>query len=538
MSATGKPAHGVPGAPGRWLARRTLRGRLIAGLLATLFVACAAVGAVTYTHLHNVLITQLDVQLTAASRRYAECLHPGAVPQPPDAEQDHDGRDHRPPPGTPEKCAQQQAGGTVTATAYTTASDPYQMDSVRKPRLAGAVDGLCRLTAADQRELSELRVSGQAEDMTLTHYGQYRFMASSGPDGAIISGMPLTSVTNTLHDVALAEIAVFSAALLLTGLIGTLWVRVSLRPLRRVAATATRVTELPLSSGRVTMPERVPDANPGTEVGQVGAALNRMLGHVEEALARRETSENRLRRFAADASHELRTPLASIRGYAELARRNPGPVPDDVAHALSRVESESARMSVLVDELLLLAQLDAGRPLASEPVDLTRLAINVTSDARAAADGHRWQLELPDEPVWVRGDEHRLHQVLANLLSNAARHTPAGTTVSVALATAPPPPGSKPPPPGSPADAPEAVQVTVTDDGPGIPAELQPALFERFVRGDSSRSRAAGSTGLGLAIVDAVTAAHHGQVAVTSEPGRTRFTITLPRLAEPDPPAP
>ena len=159
-------------------------------------------------------------------------------------------------------------------------------------------------------------------------------------------------------------------------------------------------------------------------------------------------------------------------------------------------------MSVLVDELLLLAQLDAGRPLASEPVDLTRLAIDVTSDARAAAPEHRWQLELPDEPVRVRGDEHRLHQVLANLLSNAARHTPAGTTVTVALAAVPAPGRA-----GGPGRS-----VTVTDDGPGIPAELQPTLFERFVRGDSSRSRAAGSTGLGLAIVDAVTAAHHGQV--------------------------
>ncbi len=171
--------------------------------------------------------------------------------------------------------------------------------------------------------------------------------------------------------------------------------RLSLRPLRRVAATATRVTELPLASGEVTLPERVPDADPRTEVGQVGSAFNRMLGHVESALARRAASEARLRRFAADASHELRTPLAAIRGYAELARRHPGPVPADIAHALSRVESESARMSVLVDELLLLAQLDAGRPLANEPVDLTRLAIDATSDARAAAPDHRWLLELP-----------------------------------------------------------------------------------------------------------------------------------------------
>lgn len=170
-------------------------------------------------------------------------------------------------------------------------------------------------------------------------------------------------------------------------------------------------------------------------------------------------------------------------------------------------------MSLLVDELLLLAQLDAGRPLASEPVDLTRLAIDVTSDARVAAPGHRWQLELPDEPVVVSGDEQRLHQVLANLLGNAARHTPAGTATVVAVS----------------ASEGHAI-VSVTDNGPGIPPDLQPDVFERFVRGDSSRSRAAGSSGLGLAIVQAVTAAHGGQVQVTSRPGETRFTITLPAV--------
>jgi len=195
-------------------------------------------------------------------------------------------------------------------------------------------------------------------------------------------------------------------------------------------------------------------------------------------------------------------------------------------------------MSVLVDELLLLAQLDAGRPLASEPVDLTRLAIDAASDARVAAAHHRWVLELPDEPVSVRGDEHRLRQVLANLLSNAARHTPRGTTVTIALRlrsdTAPEPRGAPPGPPGT-------VELSVTDDGPGIPADLQPALFERFVRGDTARSRSAGSTGLGLAIVEAVVAAHGGQVTVTSRPGLTSFVITLPALGEPAvavPPAP
>jgi two-component system OmpR family sensor kinase len=238
-----------------------------------------------------------------------------------------------------------------------------------------------------------------------------------------------------------------------------------------------------------------------------------MLGHVESALARRHASEARLRTFAADASHELRTPLAAIRGYAELARRHPGTLPPEVEHALRRVESESARMSALVEDLLLLARLDAGRPLESAPVDLTRLVIDAASDARVAGPGHRWQLELPDGPVMVLGDEQRLHQVLANLLSNARTHTPPGTTVTVALGSGP---------------SGGAAELSVTDDGPGIPAELQPDLFERFVRGDSSRSRAAGSTGLGLAIVAAVVGAHQGTVAVASQPGHTRFVITLP----------
>jgi two-component system OmpR family sensor kinase len=291
---------------------------------------------------------------------------------------------------------------------------------------------------------------------------------------------------------------------------------------------------VPLGSGEVRLPERVPDASPATEVGQVGAAFNRMLEHVQAALARREASETRLRTFAADASHELRTPLAAIRGYAELARRGSGALPDDVAHALRRVESEASRMSELVDELLLLARLDAGRPLASEPVDLTRLVVEATSDARVAAADHRWQLDLPDQPVTVRGDEQRLHQVLANLLSNAARHTPAGTVVTIALAIRPAPSGTAShagtagPPGQDGAPGVATAVVSVTDTGPGIPAELQPAVFERFVRGDASRSRAAGSSGLGLAIVHGVTAAHGGSVRVTSRPGETTFTITLP----------
>jgi two-component system OmpR family sensor kinase len=278
---------------------------------------------------------------------------------------------------------------------------------------------------------------------------------------------------------------------------------------------------------------------------------------VERALGRRAASEARLRRFAADASHELRTPLSAIRGYAELALRHPGPVPEQVTHALRRVQSESKRMGVLVDDLLLLARLDAGRPLERAPVDLSRLAIEVTSDARVARGDHRWRLDLPDDPVLVSGDEHRLHQVLANLLSNAGKHTPPGSTVSVALAvlgaggdgTSQPP--SDPAAPVSQSQADPAVpfvrrgvlppvpwvELSITDDGPGIPAELLPELFERFTRADTSRARdadAAGkSTGLGLAIVDAVVAAHSGCITAASRPGMTRFAIILPLLTEP-----
>jgi two-component system, OmpR family, sensor kinase len=503
----------------RWLAGRTLRGRLIAGLVALLFVACAAVGVVTYLSLHGFLLGQLDDQLQAASMRFTTCVDgPPPGSQPPDAG-DSDGQpgdrdDHR---GTPAMCANTpgQASGTfsaaLTSGAVTTANVTY---------------GDCNLSAADKSMLARLPADGRAYTEELASLdATYRLVAKSGDDDRVlITGLPTAPMTSTLNNVELTEAIVFAAALLLTGLFGTGWVRLSLRPLRRVTATAAQVARLPLAS-QVELPHRVPDADPRTEVGQLGAAFNRMLGHVESALARREASESRLRRFAADASHELRTPLAAIRGYAELARRSRAALPPEIEHALGRVEAEAARMSALVEDLLLLARLDAGRPLESGPVDLTRLAIDATSDARAAGPGHRWRLELPEGSVLVSGDDQRLYQVLANLLSNARTHTPAGTTVTVAVAV-----GSSPAGP--------VTELSVTDDGPGIPAELQPDLFERFVRGDSSRSRTAGSTGLGLSIVAAVIAAHHGTASVTSEPGRTRFLITLPLRpdpAEPDP---
>ena len=332
----------------------------------------------------------------------------------------------------------------------------------------------------------------------------------------VVTALPLGELQITLLQLGLIIAIVTAAGLVLAAFLALWIVRVALRPLERVVSTATRVAELPLDRGEVALGVRVPDddADPSTEVGQVGAAINRMLGHVASALTARQASENSVRQFVADASHELRTPLAAIRGYAELTRRGGHNLPADVVHSLGRVESEATRMTSLVEDLLLLARLDEGRDLESAPLDLSRLLIDAVSDAHAAGPEHEWSLDMPDEPVMIDGDDARLHQVFANLLANARVHTPAGTDVVISVAI----------------DGPNAV-VTVTDDGPGIPAELRPVLFERFARGDSSRSRAAGSTGLGLAIVAAVVEGHGGTVEVQSEGGNTSFRVVLPVTA-------
>jgi two-component system, OmpR family, sensor kinase len=534
MPGAAVPPHGRLARWAHVLSPRTISGKLIIGLVVLFGLASVVVSVVTAQSLSNSLTGSLRAQVQAGTTTWMNCVN-----------SDGDGPDGDGPGGPApahdtgdySSCYNQgQAPGTFLAILYS--SGPVESYYVSRS---------CTLTAADKATLTDLPTSPpgppQTYTRTLPSLGvEFMFTKVPGPDHSmLVTGLPLTTVNEQLEHVENTEHVLFAVALGLAVILGAALVQFSLRPLRRVAATATKVTELPLDSGEVTLPAGVPDSDPRTEVGQVGAAFNRMLLHVERALGRRAASEARLRRFAADASHELRTPLSAIRGYAELALRHHGPVPEDVTHALTRVQSESARMSVLVDDLLLLARLDAGRPLEREPVDLSRLAIDVTSDARVARGDHHWRLDLPGDPILVRGDEHRLHQVLANLMSNAGKHTPPGSTVSVALrvdqapvvdaplAAAMVERGVRPAPP--------RVELSITDDGPGIPPELLPDLFERFTRADTSRARdlnAAGkSTGLGLAIVDAVVAAHGGSITVTSRPGRTRFAIYLPLLPEP-----
>ncbi|WP_435238266.1 sensor histidine kinase [Streptomyces sp. YPW6] len=631
------------------VARRpwTLRTRLVVSAVSLIAVVAAVIGSVTAIAFHSYMYGKLDDQLHSVAERAGRPPGPGPLPG--------TLREAGPlgfvggggqPLGT--------FGALVDADGEVTASKVVEDSGLRAQESAEP------LTAEQRAALEKAApgAGGGTRSVDLPGLGGYRVEATTTAEGdTVLVGIPSAEVSGALTTLIVVEVCVTAAGLIAASIAGTVLVGVALRPLRRVAATATRVSELPLHRGEVALLERVPDAeaDPRTEVGQVGAALNRMLGHVGSALAARQESETRVRQFVADASHELRTPLASIRGYAELTRRaggggahpepgmadrgagtgrapaargtGAGPRPDPavlgtgagpgpgfvarhagagpesdavIRHALGRIESEADRMTGLVEDLLLLARLDAGRPLSYGSIDLLPLVVDAVSDARAA-DGtggegagveatdfvgtgvegtgvegpscegrgvagpglvgpgpvgpgseetgsegagvvglgpvgpgaeagarHRWRLELPGaaEPVTVRADPERIQQVLVNLLANARTHTPPGTTVTVSVQ--PPARGAGP------------VLLEVRDDGPGIPRELLPHVFERFARGDASRTRGAdgggatGSTGLGLAIVQAVVAAHDGRVRVESAPGRTVFTVELPAAADVD----
>ncbi|MET9907856.1 HAMP domain-containing sensor histidine kinase [Streptomyces sp. NPDC006476] len=479
--------------PWRRLPRpRTLRARLTVGLVVLLAVSCAAVGVAAVFELNGFLISRLDQQLTEAGNRFAVSLEHKVLPD------DHDGDEHgdtrRQSTGT---LGARLVDGTVTDAAVVRSEGIQHVP----------------LSAQDKKRLAGIPADGRGHTVRLSALHAYRIVSSRGADGdVLLTGLPLEPVEAAVHRLELVSGIVFGAALTVTGVVGAFWVRWSLRPLSRVAATATRVSELPLASGEVALPPRAPESDPRSEVGQVAGAFNRMLGHVEDALTKRHAGEERLRSFAADASHELRTPVASVRGHAELALLHPGPVPPEIHRALERIAAESSRMGEMVDEMLLLARLDAGRPLERQPVDLTMLVLDAVTDARAAGPEHRWELDLPEEPVSVVGDRHRLHQVVANLLANARLHTPAGTKVTVTLETED-----------------SAAVLHVHDDGPGVPEDVQPGVFERFTRADHRRraDSSGGGAGLGLSIVAAVTEAHGGSVELESRPGSTTFTVRI-----------
>ena len=551
--SSNSPAHTRFWSPRTW----SLRVRLLVTLVVLLAVVCGAIGVATEFALKRFLTQQLDTQLLEAGRRSAAIFElpppfppgpmsrpmmpphrlpplPPRVPEPPEPpaipRPDRPGFDYRnffdpeAGPGPGFLNAPGQAIWTVGAVRT--------RDGAVDAGVITADGGRSTVSAAAEAQLARIAPDQRPRTVELDGLGSYRVIGLHPRHGGqtIVVGLPTATVDRTLLWVVGMFCVVAIVALLAATFAGIALIRRQLAPLARVSAAARDVADLELDRGEVRLPSHIVKVDPAaahTEVGQLGSALNRMLDRIASALSARQASETRVRQFVSDASHELRTPLAAIRGYTELAQRKRDALPDDVAHAMSRVESETERMTRLVEDMLLLARLDEGRPLARDAVDLSLLVVDAVSDAHVAGPDHDWSLDLPDEPVVVSGDEARLRQVLANLLANARIHTPAGTTVTTSLTRR-----------GS------GVVLTVADDGPGIPAALRPEIFERFARGDTSRSRnqqasgagaaaavasgSGGGTGLGLAIVAAVVKAHDGTIDVRSEPGRTEFVVTLP----------
>ncbi|WP_423464161.1 sensor histidine kinase [Promicromonospora sp. MS192] len=489
----------------------TLRRRLVLVLATVVLAVTVALAVASTAGLRSQLVDRLDGDLDQAS----QALSRGPA-RPPSG--DETPVPPRPDDGTPPAFPPGLSPGSVVV---------RYLDG--EPVLADHVTASLDREDLDDGQVAELLAvpaDGRAHDVQLGGLGSFRAVHRTTDDGQpVVVAASTSTVDATVRSYVLVETALGVTAVLAAVVVGAWLVRRSLRPLDGVADAARQVSELELSRGAIGTIPRVPEnlTDERTEVGQVGAALNRMLQNVETSLQARHDSETQVRGFVADASHELRTPLTSIRGYAELVHRSAEELPPTAARSLDRIESEAVRMTALVEDLLLLARLDAGRRLDRAAVDLAALAVGAVMDAHVAGPDHTWTLHLPDGPadaagdLLVTGDEARLQQVLANLLANARTHTPAGTHVDVRL--------------GRTGDA---VRLTVTDDGPGIPAELRGTLFRRFTRGDTARNRAGGSTGLGLAIAESIVTAHGGRIdvrsATTGEPGPagTTFTVRLP----------
>lgn len=486
----------------RWTLRRTL----VVGTSLLVALAFVIMSVATIVALRSFTLDRLDQQVREGLSFAASSSHSDGGSRPPGG--GYSGSNGSADPGGSSgtgpapRVGQLQAvvasDGSVERSGYTR-SDGTEV--------ALTDDQVSRLVAAVSTDRTPASVDLGGD------LGVFRVAGAESNGTTVFAGESESDVSATTSAL-IVILAAVGAIVLVAAILGlSLFVRRSLRPLDRVAAVAERVSTLSLAAGSVDIPDRVPtaDTDPRTEVGRVGESLNGLLGHVQSSLAARQHSEDQLRRFIADASHELRTPLASIRGYAQLSLGEAAPMTPTQARSFDRIESEAVRMASLVDDLLLLARLDAGQPLRREEVELTLLAVDAVSDAQAADATHEWRLDVTDDLISVTGDENRLRQVVANLLRNAQTHTPAGTTVTLSLAR----------------DDAEAV-LRVRDTGPGIDPGVAERLFDRFARADDARNRDAGSTGLGLSIAQAIVAAHGGEISVDSAPGRTVFEVRLP----------
>ena len=455
----------------------TIRARLLVGLLVLAAAGLAIAGAITYREQKQFLYDRLDGQVAAVAR------DPGLV----SANFSRGTASPIIPVGTYVEI--RDTSGTILFHAR-----PYP--GIAPPQIPATVTIEKYFTMGEPA----FRVYAENE------------VTRDGQPVVVIAAVPLRDVNDSLHQLLFVELIVALGVLAALALVTYFVVMLGLRPLQQMQDTAGAIAAGDLS-------RRVEVVDEHTEVGQLGLALNEMLHQIETAFDERTASEERLRRFVADASHELRTPLTSIRGYAELFRRGAADRPEDLAKTMRRIEEEAARMGILVDDLLLLARLDQGRPLEREPVDLTRITADAVDDARAIAPDRPIDYS-PDGAIVVPGDEPRLRQVLANLLQNANRHTPPDTPVHVRVTTS----------------GPDAI-IEVSDEGPGLDSETASRVFERFWRSDPSRARQSGGAGLGLAIVAAIASAHGGRAEVQTAPGQgATFRVLLPRTKPATPP--
>lgn len=493
----------------------SLRWRIVGAVALLLVATNITVGAVTVIAYNSYLVGRLDAELSTATQRTNN--PPDSVPHGPASETPTAApssgtsgptTDAEPDPNNDIIGAPGQAANTVIII--------FRDDTVLLAGYADTKGTQHTLTAAQQRTLRAIRTATAPVTVSLGSLGSYRAQAASNGDDVTITALPLGDLNASIGHLLVVIGAVTFAGLLIAVGTGAMLVRRSLRPLEHVATVASGVSALDLERGDPDIPDRVAaaDLRANREVGQVGSALNQLLSHVARALTVRRDAEAGMRTFIADASHELRTPIATVRAYAELTSRTQDP--DDIRRNVTRIGNEAIRMGNLVEELLLLARLDAAAiadttPAVHSAVDLTAIVVDATMDARTTAPDHRWSLQVDTEPITVTGDDAELRRVVTNLVTNARSHTPAGTTIVVSLQRAG-----------------QDVRFVVANDGPAIPDETLPTLFERFTRGEASRSREYGTSGLGLAIVHAVVTGHRGTIRVVSDDARTAFTVTLP----------
>ena len=466
--------------------RLSLRARLLLAVAAVALVGLVIADIATYTALRSFLVDRVDESLTAAHGPLIRSLF---------------GPLDRSPGGDAGALASAAPGAYVELRAPDGSALVSQSTrgefATSRPRLPTQVSGL--------GSNSEDSATFFTVDSAHGGNGQFRVRAERLPDDSVLMvALPLSDVNSTLHRLLWTETLVTAAVLL--GAVGLgLWlVRVGLRPLRNIESTAANI-----AGGELSL--RVPQADERTEVGRLGMALNTMLERIEDAFGKQQASEERLRRFVADASHELRTPVSAVGAYAELFERGAQQRPADLARVLRGIRVETSRMQALIEDLLLLTRLDEGRPLERQPVELVGLAGEAVEAAQTI--GGEWPVSIEaDEPVEVTGDRMRLREILDNLLANVRTHTPPGTPTTVRVRK----------------KGDEAV-LEVADWGPGLDAEDAARVFERFYRADPSRARDRGGTGLGLAVVAALIEAHGGRVELDTTPGSgATFRLRLP----------